>query len=157
MNKFLWVLLLITVSYGTANAQSKKINLLEKDIGGLHFTYMKITDQGNTDTKYILTMSFKNADNNTTAAVKTITITSDDISQQFRKDLTTAITQMDAGEDVDMSWDRKNYSLDVMEKQKGIYLYAENRGGYIFLNKKNSDKLLELMNRISFGSDEIAP
>ena len=156
MNKFLWTVLLIAASFGIANAQTKKVNLLEKDIGGLHFIYTKIIDIDKAKTSYMLTMSFKSAENSKATSIKTITLNSDDGCRQFTKDLTNAITQMDANEDVDMSWDRKNYSLAVMEEQKGVYLYNENKEGYIVLNKKNSDKLLNLMNRISFGSDEIS-
>ncbi len=155
MKKYFCALILITAFCGMAHAQTKKINLLEKDFGGLYLSYIKITDQVNTS--YMLTMSFKSTENSTAVGIKTITLNSDDGCRQFTKDLSNAVTQMDANEDVDMSWDRKTYSLEVMEGQKGVYLYNENKVGHIFLNKKNSDKLLYLMNRISFGSDEINP
>lgn len=137
-------------------AQKKTIDILTKKLGKIErIVYAKEVDLDKGDTAYYIYMGFQNAKYSTITDIKSIILTKEEDLAELIKDLRLALPEM--GTKTTLHFDRKKYSLAVYDFTKELsFGQAQNNGsGYCFLNKKDVEKLIALLETIQFGKDEL--
>lgn len=155
MKKLLVTFFYVLAITNLVQAQIKSIKLLDQNIGQVHLIYQKIIDLDKGDTLYMVYMGFQNARYSTLTDIKSIALSTTEMMEEFKKDLSGANKQMQSGEKVSMRWDRKEYQIQLHEFTKECSLGDGDGRGYTWLNLKQINKLINGLNRIQFGQDQL--
>jgi len=141
-----------------ANAQTKRIKLLDKKIGPIDILYQKSVDLENEDSLYLVYLSFQNAKYYRITDIRGIAFLDSSRLTEFINDLKSALKQMELGEKIQMNWSRTIYELDLYDWTKKLSLESKKDGnGYILIDKKIVSKLISTLLSINFGKDELKP
>ena len=139
-------------------AQTKRENLLSKEIGTISLEYIKSTNIENSVVRYMIYLGFQNAKYKTITDIKSVAFNDTTNFNKFKTDLLNAYKLLDKGEKIEMSWDNLHYKLNLYDFSKNIYITEpKGTGGYTSLSKKQLEKLLENLSVIDYGKDQLLP
>ena len=156
MKKLLFLFLSTIVV--NANAQIKRIKLLEKEIGPITLLYQKSVNLDTGDSLYFVFLGFQNAKYKSITDIKSVALSDSFKLNEFIKDLKSAHKQMELNEKVSIEWKKENYSLILYDFTKELYFETKRGvGGYTIINKNNVLTLINVLSRIQLGKDEVLP
>ena len=156
MKKLLFLLLSTLVV--NANAQIKRIKLLEKEIGPITLLYQKSVNLDTGDSLYFAFLGFQNAKYTSITDRKSIAFSDNSKLNEFIKDLKSAHKLMELDEKVSMEWKKESYSIILYDFTKELYLETKRGvGGYTIINKNGVLNLINVLLRIQLGKDEVLP
>lgn len=142
MKKILFAAIVVVIGL-TSNSQEKKIILSQAKVGSVKCEYKKVTDLENSIRGLHVSFVFQNEKYKNITDTKVIVFLVESENgpssvTDFLKDIKAAFKEMDTKQDI--SWDRKDYSLNLYDFSKLLYLYKDK--GYTTLSKKEVEKMI---------------
>ena len=152
MKKILFLSMAIFL-FANLGAQKKITELAKTKIGTINGLYQKTIDFDKNDTSYISMLRFQNSKYSSITDNVYIAFLHEKNKNSFIEDLKAAIPQM--GTKTTMLWDRNDYSLNVYDFSKNLYVReAKRRGsGYTEISKSQVEKLIEWLSSFEIGKN----
>ena len=144
------LILLISITFLSANAQIKNVKISESRIASIGAKYAKMINVEKEDTSYYVYLGFQNAKYESITDIKSIMIHSKEDLELLIKDL--KLASADMGTKTTISYKSESFSVSVYDFSKELYLEEGKKGsGYTKLNKKSVEKLVIWLESIKFN------
>lgn len=125
-----------------------------------NISYFRGYEIGKTDTAYVFSLYFQNAEFSRTTDLKTIGFTKEDEFNQFVSDLIAAYDEIQKGSPSNLRWLRKKYIISIQEKSKEATIFVTNMNdpeyliqtsGFAYITKTHFENIFTLIRPIKFG------